>query len=391
MWNLFRILNLVMYFMTSFVWWSFSLPLNATVAVLDVLMLVCLYFNPKKYIIFKNIPIILTVIILLSALSAYTIGPSYGLSNFFVYLPVLMLYALKPEWKADLLSYITKWFSIILGISLLVYLLAITGIIPPIGRFVAGDLPYPPYENYIFFIKTRGYNAFYRFNGPFLEPGHLSMIVAILLYANKYDFKNNRYLWVLLVTIVLSFGLAGYVITIIGFLMIKLKSIRNVVILSVVSFVSVYVVTDLWNDGDNPVNILIFERLKYDEKKGIAGNNRTVQATDKLFSTSSKYGELWLGLGKDGINNSSIKGAGFKIYLLKNGIIATMLVFCLYWLLMPRKCDKRYAYSFLVLMTLIFLQRAYPSWYTWLLPYILGIGVTQKYVAKKRFLLIKSN
>ena len=85
-----------MYFMTSFVWWSFSLPLNATVAVLDVLMLVCLYFNPKKYIIFKNIPVILTVIILLSALSAYTIGPSYGLSNFFVYLPVLMLYALKP-------------------------------------------------------------------------------------------------------------------------------------------------------------------------------------------------------------------------------------------------------------------------------------------------------
>ena len=83
MWNLFRILNLVMYFMTSFVWWSFSLPLNATVAVLDVLMLVCLYFNPKKYIIFKNIPIILTVIILLSALSAYTIGPSYGLSNIF--------------------------------------------------------------------------------------------------------------------------------------------------------------------------------------------------------------------------------------------------------------------------------------------------------------------
>ena len=93
-------------------------------------------------------------------------------------------------------------------------------------------------------------------------------------------------------------------------------------------------------------------------KKGIAGNNRTVQATDKLFSTSSKYGELWLGLGKDGINNSSIKGAGFKIYLLKNGIIATMLVFCLYWLLMPRKCDKRYAYSFLVLMTLIFLQKS---------------------------------
>ncbi len=94
--------------------------------------------------------------------------------------------------------------------------------------------------------------------------------------------------------------------------MIKFKSIRKCcVILSVVSFVSVYVVTDLWNDGDNPVNILIFERLQYDEKKGIAGNNRTVQATDKLFSTSSKYGELWLGLGKDGINNSSIKGAGF--------------------------------------------------------------------------------
>ena len=65
-----------------------------------------------------------------------------------------MLYALKPEWKADLLSYITKWFSIILGISLLVYLLAITGIIPPIGRFVAGDLPYPLMK-IIFFHKNK--------------------------------------------------------------------------------------------------------------------------------------------------------------------------------------------------------------------------------------------
>ena len=26
-------------------------------------------------------------------------------------------------------------------------------------------------------------------------------------------------------------------------------------------------------------------------------------------------------------------------------------------------------------MTLIFLQRAYPSWYSWLLPYVLGLGV----------------
>ncbi len=379
-----------MYFMTSFVWWSFSLPINATVAVLDVLMLACLYFDKKKYMVFKNIPLILAVIILLSVLSAYTLGINYGLSNFFVYLPAVMLYVLKPEWKADLLSFITKWFSIIMGISILVYLAASIDIIPPIGRFVAGDLPYPPYENFIFFIKSTKNSTFYRFNGPFLEPGHLSMIAAILLYANKYDFKKDRFLWVLLLTIVLSFGLAGYVITIIGFLMIKLKSLRNVMILSVVSLASVYVVTNLWNDGDNPVNLLIFERLQYDEKKGITGNNRTVKETDRLYRTSSKHGDLWLGLGKDGINNHSIRGAGLKIYLLRYGILSAILIFCLYWLLMPRKCDKRYAYSFLVLMTLIFLQRAYPSWYTWLLPYILGIGVTQKYVAKKRFLLIKS-
>lgn len=390
MWNLFRVFNLLMYFLTSFVWWSFSLPMNATVAALDVLMLFCLHYNPKKYVIYRKIPIILGVIILLSALSAYTLGLSYGLSNFFVYLPILMLYALKPEWKADLLAFITKWFSIIIEISLFVFLLAHIGILHPIGQFIASDLPYPPYDNYVFFIKTRMYDSVvYRFNGPFLEPGHLSMIASILLFANKYKFKENKKLWILLLAIVLSFSLAGYVITFIGFLMIKLKNIQNLIILSIVSIASEYVVTDLWNEGDNPVNILIFDRLQYDEENGISGNNRTIEETDRLFSSSYKYGNLWFGLGKNGLNNSSIRGAGFKIYLLRYGIVSTLLVFYLYWLLMPRRCDRRYAYSFLVLIAFIFMQRAYPSWYTWLLPYILGIGETQKQVEKKRILNIR--
>lgn len=221
-------------------------------------------------------------------------------------------------------------------------------------------------------------NFVYRFNGPFLEPGHQAMISCLLLFANKYNFKDCKYLWILLIAIIISFSLAGYVLLVLGYMFLKVHSVSKVVLFAISLLIAGYVVTDVWNDGDNPVNVLIFERLEYDKDKGITGNNRTIEATDDYFYRCVKDGTIVLGIrGKD-VGKNNVRGAGYKIYLLNYGLVSLIIISIFYLLLIPPRSDKRYAYFFFLLLSIVFLQRAYPYWYSWMFPYVIGIGVTVK-------------
>ena len=46
-------------------------------------------------------------------------------------------------------------------------------------------------------------------------------------------------------------------------------------------------------------------------------------------------------------------------------------------MLINPKANRRFSISFFLFICIIFLQRAYPGWYSWLLPYVLGIGITR--------------
>ena len=74
---------------------------------------------------------------------------------------------------------------------------------------------------------------------------------------------------------------------------------------------------------------------------------------------------------------NQITGAGYKIYLLNNGLLMFLLMIGFYILLINPKSNKRYAISFIVFVLLCFLQRGYLSWYSWLLSYTVGIGATR--------------
>jgi len=327
----------------------------------------------------KRAVYVIILITILSIFSIYLFNLSVGLVTFLSYIPALFLFMLNRDYKEELLKYVTKWYSIILGISLVVFFLTFFINIPSIGVFLTGDdYLYDPYDNYVFFIKQRHSHSFiYRFNGPFLEPGHQAMISGIMLFANKFRFKDNYYLWILFTSILISLSLAGYVILIIGLIFVYVQSIIKLFSICFVGLIFSVFVTNLWNDGDNPVNLLIFERLQYDDEKGIVGNNRFVQSTDDYFEKSIKNGTIILG-ERSMEPNKRIVGAGYKIFLLRYGVITTIMTAFLYLLLINPQANKRYAFSFFILMCIIFLQRAYPTWYSWLLPYALGTGIYLK-------------
>ncbi|MDE6559444.1 MAG: hypothetical protein K2K29_06120 [Muribaculaceae bacterium] len=285
---------------------------------------------------------------------------------------------LDKEHTQDLLRFVSKWTSILLGISLGWFILSMYIPLPHTTFIQPNNDWYHPFENYFFFLRSTMYQNdvanVTRFGAFFLEPGHMSMVCSLLLFANRYQMKKYPYLWMPLACIMISFSLTGYIIVLVSIALLKMKNIIYMVVTVVILSGAMIFVTDIWNGGDNPVNILIVQRLEFDKDKGIKGNNRTVKSTDYFFRQSVRNGKIITGIQDDKRAKRRVVGAGYKIYFLRYGVISALFVLALYLILIKPRANKRYAYSFLTLVALLFIQRAYPMWYSWLFFYITGIG-----------------
>ena len=70
------------------------------------------------------------------------------------------------------------------------------------------------YYNYGLFLQGEGSNSF-RFYSMFDEPGVVGTLGTFLLFANRYDFRK-WYNIVMILSCLLTFSLAGYILTFIG-------------------------------------------------------------------------------------------------------------------------------------------------------------------------------
>lgn len=335
-------------------------------------------FGNFKFRISLRALLLVGVIILLGSVTAAIATIPSGIYTGLSYFPAALIFTLDKEYQKDLLKSVTKWISILLGISLGVYLISLVVPLPHTTFIVPDNDFYQPFDNYLFYIYSKGYEnqqtGVLRFGSIFLEPGHLSMICSLILFANKFRFKKQPLLFIPLACILFSFSLTGYVLFFISFALLKIRNIYNMLLVAILLAGGWLFVTEIWNDGKNPVNILIVQRLEFDSQKGIKGNNRTVKQTDYFYKQCLKDGRIIMGIGNQD-KGARVKGAGYKIFLLRYGIVSAAIVALIYILLMNPAANKRYAWSFFFFMALLFMQRAYPGWYSWLFFYTLGIGV----------------
>lgn len=357
------------------------MPITIEMVSVNFLMVIGSYPFIRKYKIGKDFRRLLLIAIIMMIWNFLNYEPLDALNRTLTITPVLILFILPQKRKENTLDFVTKWLALILGIGFIIFLLTRIFDIPPIlGTFDAEGMNYALFKNHLFFLESTGQGGsaiWYRFNGIFLEPGHLSMISCLMIFANDYNFKKNKYLWIYLFCIVLSFSLAGYLIFAIGYFGLKFNKTKYLLGGALFLLFSYIVFGFVINNGDNAVNNLIFSRLQYDEEKGIVGNNRSWEVTDDLFEEIISTDQFWKGVDMEEYGNR-IGGAGYKIYILRYGLISTLLVFSLYLFLIPSYSDKRYSYVFLVIIILLFIQRAYPTWYSWLLPFTLGCGIRKQ-------------
>lgn len=301
----------------------------------------------------------------------------------------LYVLALDIDKSNDILDYITKFLSVIIIMGLVIHIpMMFTGMLPSmIISYPDNDLYV--YFNYIVAIQNIVIeDSSHKFFSIFLEPAYLATMCVYLLYATSFNFKKWQ-TYVLIAGIGFSLSLAGYITGFLAYILCsfsKGKNVKRYVVVLVV-LAALYNIAINYNNGDNYLNTAIVERLQPDEEKGIVGNNRTGEFTRDYFEYYVDNGEIFLGLGSSEISringggmnagdySNQIRGAGYMVFFLKFGVLAAILFFLVYYFIGPaRSYNKKYAWGFLFIICITFVQASYPTSYSWIIPYILGIN-----------------
>lgn len=326
-------------------------------------------FSLKK----KNIPINALLI-----LAFLLYGKSFSLfgtiEQIFVFINIIFMLNLKDGVKTKIFDFITKGMAVLLSISLFFYIIHLLGVPLPSSNISSSKLGYTS-TNYYFFLTDLNFVDFNRFKSIFAEPGHLTMGLIPLLYVNRFNLKNKAVL-VLLIAQLFTLSLAGFIAIVFVLVVYSFSRSGSTfyprITLAAIIILSVFFVSRL--SDDNLLYLAIVSRLTFNETTGtIAGYDRTDAITDEYFVRFIKSSNLFLGLGSEKTDAIVSEGsAGYKIFLIRFGLIAALIIFAFY-LSFPINYPKYEIFCFFLLLMLLLSQDAYPFWFSVVFSFILGV------------------
>lgn len=153
-------------------------------------------------------------------------------------------------------------------------------------------------------------------------------------------------------------------------------------------FLVIYSFGMYYNGGDNIVYEKILSRLEYDKDKGITGNNRVFGLIEVYYAAlwNDTDTMLW-GYPKETMQwlfESGSRGAGYMLSICSYGLIGTIVSVLFYFVYVLMSKDKKFAFCCLLFIVLIYLQRSYPFWFSWIICFIYGI-TSNYYTSKMRY------
>ena len=312
----------------------------------------------------------------------------FGLSVPFSYfLPVSLIILLNSADKIRCVSYISRWFAYLIIPSVITYLLYQAIGLPSFGELLVSDNVDQPYEythrvNYLFYCYADFYDI--RFNGPFVEPGHLGMMSAFLLMVTGFNFRKWE-TWAIIIGILFTLSLSGYMLAVIGYLLYKFGEgkIKIKMVLSFLIFILIVVyIAFTYNNGDNLLFEFIISRLEPDEENGFSGNNRVFGQIDLFFAgLFTDFKLLLFGYDTDTIkylSASGSRGTGLIMCMVKYGLFGTILGLLFYFIYGYYSNYRRKAFVLLLFVIITYWQRTYPFWFSWIICYVYGMTLIEK-------------
>lgn len=337
--------------------------------------LICyLYFESKKAFSWTTASKIASLMLVVAAFYTMRGANLAGYVGMFmtISLAVVML-SLKKEWQIELLKIVSKWFSVLLLLSIIAWLLHFILPLPHSTKIEDSDWGYSiTISNYLLFresVISGMESEVRRFQSFFLEPGHLGTIVSFFIIANQFDFKKKENI-IFLICILLSLSASAYVLLALGFLFYTLsKNKSKKIIGSLILVLGVIVFFVLYNGGDNIVNELIIGKLTREEG---AVEGRVSSAVLSTYENMLKSGTDML-FGKGIFEEDLLMGAGMILFFVRHGLVGVVLLILCYFFLY-NNCKSRYGLFIFIIVIVSFLQRTYPFWDAFLFPYIWGLA-----------------
>ena len=315
------------------------------------------------------------IIVFIALRGTYDAGILSVCKSFVSILALLELTKLSVTSIDKLLSFLTKSFGIISFVSLIGWLLFLLGLNLPNSYIIDEEFGYSFQNYYIFLYNMLG--DIPRFCSIFLEPGYYGQLAAVILFANKMKL-NNIYLISIFLGNLFSLSLAGYVLVILGFMftLVNKLNVLKIVLFLIITYGAISFFAN-YNNGDNPINNLIFARLEINDGK-LAGDDRTSASLDKYFETTFiRSGDYLLGVGSSFSKMDWGRGvAGYKVYVIQNGIVGFILAILGYLIMLYR--HKRVSVDMklcFILFMIMYWQAAYPYWFGFFAIYIFTLGV----------------
>lgn len=330
-----------------------------TSAILFVLSLVALISYPSLFS-FRKRDVLLIIFLFLIARFSATRGNLNAYFGMIVFsLNVIIFFGLKQKYKREFLNIFSKWFAVVLTVSLFFWILYLLGLNLPHQEIEYGfsenrnEAQYF-FDNYYFFLKNNGHSytdlsdlILPRFSSILLEPGYLGNILVILLIVNSFNLRK-WYNIVFLLSLIFTFSLSGwmlFIFSIVAFIIEKKKNKRFIKFsLTIIAFISLYLFFRNYNSGNNAVNEMILSRLEYDASKGsLAGYNRTTEQFDDWYYNNFLQGSDYL-FGTDVEKYfGQTPNVGWKMYTAHFGFVALALYFLfLYFPLSRAKTFSNY-------------------------------------------------
>lgn len=288
------------------------------------------------------------------------------------FISVMVLLMFKEDIKIRLLDYLTKWFSILLLVSLIAYILFFLGMHISPSYIEYDDGRYPSLNYFFFILPQENLTDYFRFRSIFMEPGHMTMGVIPLIMANRFNLKN-KYVLILFIVELFTFSLAGYITLAVGLLLFYHRKPKYLLlfasgILAVIGIVNALGYSDL-------LDTFLWSRLEVTDEGTIAGNNRVTSAFDAVFHQFMSSDKVLFG---DPNIDLTVWGgiSGYKVYLVQCGIIGMMFAILVYvYNFMLYK--KKEIFYFTIILLLLLYQNSYPLWCAMIFTYIIGSSKLQ--------------
>lgn len=306
----------------------------------------------------------------------------------FYYTIIWIIISLPDLEKSQILYFQTKFLAFIISISLLAWIIHFFYPVPSFGLIQRQGYE-SLYSNSFLYIAKYKYEIDIRFSSIFLEPGHLGTILALFLMANKFDYRKKE-VKVFTLALLFSLSLAGYVLWVIGQLLIvfsqdRISNFLRKMLLSLFLFYGFYIVIINYDGGNNYINNRVLSRLETDESEYEYGGDRTTDDMKFMFNRAISDGTILVGMPNNKYSKiAADSSAGIVRYLIQKGIIGAVLMFGGYFVIARGSCNRKWAMLLFLYYVISSYQRTYFYWASYLIPFICGIVRKQNIIPNSK-------